>query len=134
MKTTQLENALEEMGYEIADSDFGMEFPVSIPCGLECDTPATFTDIDGFEAELEKKNMGTLDGHTVNNDGGWFVDCDIYIKENYKRVKAKVWENSVRLYPREDGPTLGELAQITSAIETAFETQLSHEPIDQNHD
>jgi len=133
MKTTELEAALEEMGYENhTNSITGMDMPVSIPCGLSCDPPATY-DSEAFETELEKKDMGTLDSHFKEKDNGqFFVDCDVYIRDNYKRIKAKVWRESVRLYPREDGPTLGELAQITSAIEAAFDTQLYHDPIEHN--
>jgi len=129
MKTTQLEAALDEMGYEMTDGEFGASFPVSIPCGLSCDPPAT-CDVDAFEDELDGKEMGALDSHTRHKeDERWFLDCDIYIRENYKRIKLKCWPDAVRLYPREDGPSLGELAQITSAIEAAFDTTLHHDPI-----
>jgi len=135
MKTSEVEAALDEMGYENnTNSVTGMDMPVSIPCGLSCNQPATYTE-EAFEVELEKKGMSTLDTHSRQKENGqFFVDCDVYIPENYKRIKVKIWQESVRLYPREDAPTLGELAQITSAIESAFDTQLSHDPIERNND
>jgi len=130
MKTTQLETAHAEMCYEMTDNEFGMDLPVSIPCGLSCDPSATL-DVDAFETELDGKEMGTLDLHTSHNDDNdrWFLDCEIYVRESHKRIKMKCWPDAARVYPREDGPTLGELAQITSAIEAAFETTLHHDPI-----
>ena len=129
MKTTQLEAAHEEMSYETFEGDFGNEQSVSYPAGFACSPNATL-DVDAFEAELDRKGLGMFSEYTNRSENGrWRFDFEIYTRD-YKRIAAKMWPDTLRLYPREDGPTLGELAQVTSAIERTMDTTLTHAPID----
>jgi len=129
MKTSEVEAALAEMDYEIVENEFGMELPVSIPAAFACDPEATLA-VDELEAELERKNIGMFVEYTNRSDDGrWKFNFELYTHDA-KRIAAKMWPDALRVYPREQGPTLGELAQITSAVESAFETSLTHDPID----
>lgn len=131
MKTSGVEAALAEMDFDIADNDSGMKkLPVSKPAAFVCEPEATLA-VDELEAELDGKDIGMFDTYTTSNsDGRWYLNFEVFT-EDFNRVLVKMWPDAVRVYPREDGPTLGELAQITSAIESAFETSLTHDPIDE---
>lgn len=129
MKTSEVEAALAEMDYEVVENEFGMTLPVSKPAGFACEPDATL-DVDELEAELDRKDIGLFAEFTNRSDDGrWYFNFELYTRDA-KRIAAKMWPDALRVYPREEGPTLGELAQITSAIERAFGTTLTHDPID----
>jgi len=129
MKTTQLEAAHEEMGYETFEGQFGNDQSVSYPAGFACSPDATL-DVDALEQELDRKGLGFFAEYTKRSEDGRFrFDFEIYTRD-YKRIVGKMWPDALRLYPREDGPTLGELAQVTSGIERTMDTTLTHDPVD----
>ena len=124
MKTSELESAYEEMEYTVSENSFGMEMPASIPAQFACDPEATL-DADALEDRLEAKDLGVY----IEFDRARSLDFEVYGRD-YKRIGVKMNSRSVRVYPRENEPTLGELAQITSAIEQAMDCSLSHDPIE----
>ncbi len=130
MKTSGVEAALDEMDYVVSETQFGMEVPASIPAGFKVEPEATL-DKEALENRLETKDMGMFSDYSkhAENSERWFFDFEV-IGRDYKRIHLKMWPDSLRIYPRENQPELGELAQITSAIEQAMDCTLHHNPIE----
>ncbi len=130
MKTSGVEAALEEMDYVVSETQFGMEVPASIPAGFKVEPEATL-DEEALEERLESKGLGMFSDYSKHAEDSerWFFDFEV-LGRDYKRIHLKMWPDSLRIYPREDQPEPGELAQITSAIEQAMDCQLHHDPID----
>ncbi len=130
MKTSGVEAALDEMDYVVSETQFGMEVPASIPAAFKIDPEATL-DEEALKDRLESKNLGMMSEYVRHAEDSerWFFDFEVFGRD-YKRIHLKMWPDTLRIYPRENQPELGELAQITSAIEQAMECQLHHNPID----
>jgi len=131
MKTSHVEAGIEEMGYEIQDGMGGVEIPVSIPAQFTCADPTP--NLDRFDLALQARDMTRLpDRGVIESDvtDEWVFETEVLIKEKYKRLTVKIWHDGcVRIYPREDAPTVGQFAQLTKAIELGFQTYLEHEPL-----
>lgn len=130
MKTTGVENAIDEMDYEQVENSFGVTMPVSTPAQFVF-TETAADNYDGIEAELDSKGLRSFREQIKNGAkrDGWYYNFEV-IGRDYKRIAVKMWPNKIRIYPRENQPELTELAQITSAIESACGSGLEHSPIE----
>lgn len=130
MKTSDVESGLEEMDYRVSENSFGMEMASSKPAAFDfSDTPTK--NLDGLKDELEKKGFGThTDFQKDKPDSDrFYIDLEVYTQD-YSKFTVKLWRETVRIYPGENGISKGELAQVTRAIETAFDAGLEHSPIE----
>lgn len=132
MKTSHVEAALEEMEFEMVDNNAGLTLPCSKPASFSFTEPAELDESE-LEVALEKKGFFVITPWVKRQDDGprFLWDGEVYIEERYAKISVKIWRDSVRIYPQEDGVELGELAKLTNAIETALNAPLEHDPIEQ---
>lgn len=130
-------SAHEEMAYETGTGSFEQSLSTSIPAQLRF-TERPDQDTDRFHAALEFRGFSPLDHEPDRTMGGRTADRstpyyegEVCSREDYKRLKIWVGRGEVvRIFPREDGPSVDELAAILEALEVGFDAPLTHDPID----
>lgn len=132
MKTSHVEAALEEMDFEMVENGAGLELPSSKPASFSFTEPVELDEDRVYEG-FRSKDFAVLTPFIKRKEGSekFVWEADLYTDKRMAKTKVKIWRDSVRIYPREDGVELTELAQITSAIESAMNATLEHDPIEQ---
>lgn len=135
MKTTHVENALDEMNYEIVENSLGVELPCSKPAAFDFEVRPELNP-DRLDSVFSSKGFYLLDEYENHDSESerWYYKFEICSTDDYKKIQVKMWPDTVRIYPRENQPDLCELAQITSAIEEACSSSLVHSPIEEDGD
>jgi len=128
MKTSHVESALEQMSFDVTENSFGMEMAVSEPATLKF-TESPKYDKDKINSAISNKNMAVIDEYEQTTDDSWKYEFYAVAFEPYTKLKVKMWPNSVNIYPKE-GPTIGQLAQLTNAIERSMNATLTHDTDD----
>jgi len=116
------------MNYEVVENMAGLELPVSKPAAFSFTEPAT-KDVERLEELLESKGLFLMEKFTRESGDKFYVNCEV-VGDDYKKITVKLWRDSVRIYPKENMPNIGELAKITNAIERAFDAGLEHDLIE----
>lgn len=119
-----------EMDFSMVDNGI-MELP--------CSKPATFAfveeptlDVTALEDKLDGYDFGMFTpNYDEREDGQFYCHVEI-VTDHYKKVKSKIWNDSVRIYPREDMPDTYEFTRIVHAIEDAFGAELEHAPVEED--
>ncbi|MFC6720939.1 hypothetical protein ACFQGT_00125 [Natrialbaceae archaeon GCM10025810] len=133
------EAARGEMGYETFEGQFGNEQSASIPCQLRF-TETPDQDTGRFHDALESRGFSPLDHEP---DRIWadkdergrgdrpYYEGEVCQRETYRRIRVLVMRgNVVRIYPREDEPTVEDLRALIEALEEGFDAPLEHDPIE----
>lgn len=121
------------MDFRVVEGQFGTEFDTAIPCQLRF-TGAVEQDTEAFHDALEERGFGPLDADPARRAGEAsdpHYDGEIVSREDYKRISVRVFrDDAVRVYPRENQPTVDEVAAIIEALEEGFGASLEHDPIE----
>lgn len=125
-----VEGAAGEMAYKQYQSQFGGERNVAIPCQLRF-TEKPVQDTELFHDVLAQYGFQPLDVDPDRKaDQRQYYEGEI-LSEDYRRLRIVVFRgNVVRLFPREDGLTTHQLADVIYALEKGFNAPLEHDPID----
>jgi len=119
---------MDEMDYEIVDNGV-LELPSSIPAAYRFDGEAT-PDVEALEKQLDEHGFALMHPNSETRDDGDFYCHFEVVTDHYKRVEVKSWNDTLRMFPREELPDTYEFARILHAIEEAFGAGLEHDPIE----
>lgn len=122
-----IDAALEEMSFYMIDNGC-MELPVSAPGAFSSSVGGELSP-DEFDEELDAHDFVTLDTFTQESDEGFYYKTKV-MTDHYKDCVVKVWQNEVRIFPREEILDTYELARIVHAVEDAFGMELEHTVLD----
>jgi hypothetical protein len=123
--------AHDEMDFTTTEGNFGQTFDTSIPAQLRPVSDPT-PDFEHFHELLAEFGFASLDTHPTTERGEReFYDGEICSLDDYKRISIRTFRDGVvRIYPREDQPTVTELTHIIYALEQALDCTLEHDPIE----
>jgi len=124
---SDVDAGLDEMEYEVVESQFGLSVPCSVPATYACDPPATGTGGDIVQA-FDSKTTVTLDIRQLKHwDGSsrFYLHAEI-LTADYRRVFVKAWRDCLRIYPRKERVSRGQLAETLAALEDGLHTHLTH--------
>jgi hypothetical protein len=125
MEKAEIEGGLEEMNFTMVDNGI-MELPSSKPATYEFVEESEYAP-EQFEAEIEDVGFSIFTASTEQREDGAFYYYVDVLTDHAKRVKIRVWNDTVRIYPREEPPDTWEFSRIVQAVETAF-GELQHAP------
>jgi len=124
---SDVDAGLDEMEYEVVESQFGVSVPCSVPATYSCDPPATGTRDDIVQA-FESKTTVTPDIRSLRHEGDsprFYLHAEIHTAD-YRRVSVKAWRDCVRIYPPERGISRNQLAEMLAGLEDGLQTHLTH--------
>lgn len=131
------ERASEEWDYKEYKSEMtGMTYNTSIPCQLKMNGSNIKQDTDKFHKKLDENGYSPIDNNpdksVLEGDKNIHYEGQVMIQNKFHRVKVLVFrEDIIRLYPLDDYvPTDNELYNLIEAISDGFNTNVSHQPID----
>lgn len=124
---TDIQGGLDEMDYRIVDNGF-IEMPSSKPAVFRFASDAR-PDMDALEEALAEHDFGLMKERSdVRDDGSFYSHFEI-VTDHYKRVKVKAFDDTIRIFPREQLPDTYEFSRIIHAIEDAFGSEIEHDPL-----
>lgn len=127
-----IEAAMSEMDYSVVDNGV-LELPASKPAAFSFEGDPSL-DVDALEEELESNDFGMLTpNHETREDGKFYCFVDV-VTDHYKKVKVKIWNDTVCIFPDEELPDTYEFTRTVQAIETALGADVEHDPVDREAD
>lgn len=116
-------NALDQMAYEVVDNG-ALDLPTAVPALFAFTDTAELTP-GALEDALDEYGFSTLDTFSTTSDSGFYYKTRV-MTDHYKDCVVKVWEDDVRIYPRDKELDTYELSRIIHAVEDAFNAEMEN--------